>query len=209
MERTPPKSGRARRPAGTLLTAPPTVEVRATVMQPSNGRLRGDNGRFTRVLEPIASLIDISPDEEIEAAGDGLQNAFVTPAGPRYALSCYSVPSAHPSSRHTPGSALSGVSLLRNLYSIPPPASRPPVLLPPTTSSQFNCLFQSKSQPSPQVLQQPQYGQRNKPSMTETERCIKNDRRYPDFHAIQLNASTWPSTTKNLSYLAGHLGSEL
>ncbi|KAJ7576634.1 hypothetical protein C8J56DRAFT_899729 [Mycena floridula] len=216
MERTPPKSGRIKKPSGTLLTAPPTIEAGASIMQPSKSRPRSEIRRFMKTrLEPIVSLVDTGADEEEVVASQraGLGSAFVTPVARRHSEAPVppSVPSGRPSSRYTPASALSGVGSLRNLYTIPPSASasRPaprPMLLP-TTTSQFHQLFQPplhSVQASPQSPKAPHYNRRVDSNMTEEERCIENDRKYPDFQAIQLNASTWPSTTKNLSYLTGN-----
>ncbi|KAJ7600661.1 hypothetical protein C8J56DRAFT_880319 [Mycena floridula] len=215
MERTPPKSGRGWKATGTLLTAPPTVEAGASIMQPSKGRPRGELGRFTKrpTLDPITSLVDIGQEEEeveipqveIPRRG-GLGSAFVTPhvsrrPGPP---SGYSVPSGRLSTHYTPASALSGIGSLKNL--VPPSASRPPLLLP-TTTSQFHCMFQPPTPqiPMPSRSSHPSpYDPQGDPAVIEAERCAENDRKYPDFRAIQLNASTWPSSVKNLSYLAGN-----
>ncbi|KAJ7590202.1 hypothetical protein C8J56DRAFT_937092 [Mycena floridula] len=130
----------------------------------------------------------------------------------------------------TPGSALQSMGSLNAMFSPRNPSlvNRRPI--PPTTSSQFGQMF-APNQPDPipsipshhqvqlgpsPAVQIPQsrfippsqsapavpQNWQNPRALTEEELCRERDRIHPDIRAIQLNSSSWPTSTKNLSLIS-------
>ncbi|KAJ7599136.1 hypothetical protein C8J56DRAFT_881639 [Mycena floridula] len=137
-----------------------------------------------------------------------LASAFSTPA-----LRNQSSERAADASVH--GSAMRSMGSVNSLFSSRH-SSRLAQPLLPMTSSQFNMLFQRQSSPAllPPIHQAPTQGpapstvkapavpvQPVQPVLSDEDRCCERDRTHPDVRAIQLNGSTWPSMTKNLSLM--------
>ncbi|KAJ7584574.1 hypothetical protein C8J56DRAFT_1054038 [Mycena floridula] len=202
MERTPPATAGPSKPSACQLGKRP---VSNTIPPPSSISTHGPfatpavpetapfdyplrvNGRFaTESQFARANRVGETPLVRLETPD--LASAFSTPA-----------PRNQPRERAADASVHG--SAMRSMGS--------PLL--PTTSSQFNMLFHRQSSPAPlpPTHQAPSQGpaptslpfQPVQPVLSDEDRCRERDWTHPDIRAIQLNGSTWPSTTKSLSLM--------
>ncbi|KAJ7574228.1 hypothetical protein C8J56DRAFT_979891 [Mycena floridula] len=230
MQRTPVSSRPRPRAGATLLTAPSTVDARANFATPLVPVPRLRNGqRIDERTEQVESLWrELGSAFSTPAPGA----ASGTHSRQQSLHSQHGSQSQHglQSRQATPGSALQLMGSLNAMFSPRNPSlvNRRPI--PPTTSSQFGQMFAPNhpdpipSIPShhqvqlvpPPAAQSPQLlfippsqsapivhqSWQNPRALTEEETCHERDRMHPDIRAIQLNSSSWPTSTKNLSLIA-------